>query len=159
MPHSGSIIGQLSEELAEIGKQVARESAKVPKDIAGKAMESLGVSSGTKQGQTQVSTLSQPSEIGPLQELAESKDESAKRSIARSALEQIAGIYKKKEKEPTAWERIQMETEQKKQLTVLQQAQVTASQLPQITPKRPRGDFWGVKAKQTSAERKGARQD
>ncbi len=52
-----------------------------------------------------------------------------------------------------------MEAEQKKQVATQQQSQAAASQLPQAAAKRPRGDLFGTKAKQTSAERKAVRQD
>ena len=162
MPNPGSIIGQFTDEISELGKQVVQEVAKVPKDVAGKALESLGASSG-KTSQAKVNSGnpkdSRNLEDDPLQKMNQAKNRKTKESIARAALEQIAGIYKKKQKEPSAWEKIQMEAEQKKQISVQQQVQASASQLPQTASKRPRGDLYGAKAKQTSAERKATRQD
>lgn len=150
---------QIIGSFEDIGKDIVREAIKVPKDIAGKALESLGTSSGKTQGQQtpQTGTADKPKE-GPLAELDQTKDKHIKETIARSALEQLAG-GKPKQKEPSVWEKLQMEVEQKKQAATQQQSQAAASLLPQSAAKRPRGDLFGTKAKQTSAERKAVRQD
>lgn len=149
---------QIIGSFEDIGKDIVQEIAKVPKDVAGKALESLGTG-GTKPGQ-QASTanISDTSKEGPLAQLDEMKDKRAKQAIARAALVQFAG-GKPQKKEPSVWEKIQMEAEQKKQLATQQQSQAVNSQLPQAAAKRPRGDLFGTKAKQTSAERKAVRQD
>lgn len=143
----------------DIGKDIVQEVAKVPKDIAGKALESLGTNSGKRQGQ-QGSTAapSYTTKEGPLDQLDKTKDYHVKQTIARAALEQLAG-RKPKQKEPSVWEKLQMEAEQKKKAATQQQSYAAASLLPQTAAKRPRGDLFGTKAKQTSAERKAVRQD
>lgn len=151
MPQPGTIIGAFTDELGDLGKQIVRETIKVPKDIAGKALESLGTSSGQKQQQQAASTTDASKK--------EPDDQKIKASIARAALSQIAGI-KPKQKEPSVWEKIQAEAEQKKELGKQQQQQAAAQQLPVVKSKRPRGDLYGLKAKKASGEvGKNVRQD
>jgi len=160
MAQPGSILGQISEEFEQIGKQVVQEVVKVPKDVAGKALESLGASSGKKPGTTttQNTQAGTSGEKTPLQQLTEAKEQQTKKAIARSALEQIAGV-KPKQKEPTVWEKMQMETEQKKEMAAKQAKQAQTQSLPQATSKRKRGDLYGTQAKKTSTENKNVRQD
>lgn len=139
MANPGSMIGAFTDELGDLGKNIVREAVAVPKDIAGKAIESLGSSSGQKQQQTQ-SPPTKPAQ-------------------ARTALAELAGI-KPKQKEPTVWEKIQAEAEQKKELGKQQQQQAAAQALPAVKSKRPRGDLYGMKAKKAGSEvGKNVRQD
>ncbi len=155
------MVGAFTDELGELGKQIVRETVKVPKDIAGKALESLGASSGQKQAQTP-STGAQDkptAEKTALDQFGESKDQKAKQAIARAALAQLAGVPPK-QKEPSVWEKIQAEAEQKKELSKQQQHQAAAQALPVVQSKRPRGDLYGIKAKKFSGEQgKNVRQD
>ena len=146
------MIGAFTDELGDLGKQIVRETVKVPKDIAGKALESLGVSSGQKkQQQTTGGTTDAPKK--------EPGEQKVNASIARAALAQLAGI-KPKQKEPTVWEKIQGEAEQKKELGKQQQQVTAQQQLPAVKSKRPRGDLYGLKAKKASGEvGKNVRQD
>lgn len=151
MANPGSMIGAFTDELGDLGKQIVRETASVPKDIAGKTLESLGVSSGQKPKQQTVST--------PDASKKESRDQKVNASIARAALAEIAGVTPKK-KEPSVWEKIQAETGQKKELAKQQQSQAAAQALPVVKSKRPRGDLYGMKAKKNTAEvGKNVRQD
>lgn len=147
-----SVTRQIIGSFEDIGKDVLKQTAQVPKDIIGKAIESIGTSGSGKQGQsfgmTQDKQASKSQE-GALGQLDQAKDEKTKKAIARSALEQLAG--KPKQKEPTVWEKIQAETEQKKEAQN-QQAQQKSQQLPTGKGKRPRGDLYGMKAKKASAE-------
>ncbi len=149
MANPGSMIGAFTDELGDLGKQIVRETVKVPKDIAGKALESLGTSGGQKQKQQTVATADAPKK--------EPGEPQIKASIARAALAEIAGI-KPKQKEPTVWEKIQAEAEQKKELG--KQQQTAAQALPAVKSKRPRGDLYGMKAKKAGSEvGKNVRQD
>ena len=151
MGQPGTIIGAFTDELGDLGKNIVREAIAVPKDIAGKALESLGAASGQKQ-QHQTGTAAD----APKKESGEQK---IKASIAREALAQIAGV-KPKQKEPSVWEKIQAEAEQKKELSKQQQQQAAAQALPVAKSKRPRGDLYGLKAKKASGEvGKNVRQD
>lgn len=136
MPKPGTILGSFTDELGDLGKQIVRETVKVPKDIAGKALESLGTSGGQK----------------PQQKTSTPTD-------ARAALAELAGI-KPKQKEPTVWEKAQQEAEQKKELAMQQQKQSNTQQLVPISSKRKRGDLYGMKAKKAGSEvGKNVRQD
>lgn len=135
MANPGSMIGAFTDELGELGKQIVKETVSVPKDIAGKALESLGASTGQKSQKQTVATTD-----------------------AREALAQLAG-GKPKQKEPTVWEKIQAEAEQKKEQGK-QQQQAAAQTLPVVKSKRPRGDLYGMKAKKAGSEvGKNVRQD
>lgn len=160
MANPGSMIGAFTDELGDLGKQIVRETASVPKDIAGKALESLGVSSGQKQKQQTASTPdASRKEQSPLDQLQAAKDSQAKQAIARAALAEIAGVTSKK-KEPSVWEKIQAEAEQKKELAKQQLQQAAAQQLAPATSKRRRGDLYGMKAKKNTTEvGKNVRQD
>ena len=138
MPQPGTIIGAFTDELGELGRQIVRETVKVPKDIAGTALESLGVSSGQK-SQQQTTTSADASK-------KESSEQKIKASVAREALAQLAGV-KPKQKEPSVWEKIQVEAEQKKELGKQQQQQAASQALPAVQSKRSRGDLYGIKAK------------
>lgn len=157
-----SVTKQIIGSFEDIGKDVVHEVAKVPGDIAGKALESLGATSGkTQQGQT-VSTATdavKPKEKTSWETFDEARDEKAKRAIARAALEALLKRTAKP-KEPSVWEKIQTEVEQKKQMQKQQQMQTAGQQLPKTSTKRPRGDLYGVGAKRLGSELgKNVRQD
>lgn len=133
---------QIIGSFEDIGKDVFKQTAQVPKDIVGTAIESLGTSSSKQQTQQQ--------RQGPLSEIEQAKEEKAKKAIARFALEQLAG--KPKQKELSVWEKIQMEVEQKKQQQQQQQQQAAQEVLTKTQGKRPRGDLYGLKAKKGAAE-------
>lgn len=146
MPNN--IPGQIISELGSIAKDVGKQTAKLPGEIAGKALESLG------------STSKKPGSTGAAwEQIGVEKDRKVKQSLARKALEELAGGKVTKPREPSIWERLQMEAEQKKNVQQQQQVAAAASQLPQTGSKRPAGDLFGIKAKKTVAENKNVRQD
>lgn len=153
---------QIIGSFEDIGKDVVREVAKVPKDIAGKALESLGTSSGQKQLKQTISTPTNESSKkneGPWEQFDALTDKEVKKKVARKALEALLA-RSAGQKEPSVWERIQMEVEQKKQLVQQQQTQTAAQQLPKTSSKRPRGDLYGIGAKKLGSEvGKNVRQD
>lgn len=154
MPQPGTILGAFTDELGDLGKNIIREAVAVPKDIAGKAMESFGVSSGKKPQQQTNSGNTKDSrnlEPKPLDQLKATQDQQAKQAIARAALAQLAGGGQK-QKEPTVWEKAQQEAEQKKELSKQQQKQATSQQLSPVQSKRKRGDLYGMKAKKNTME-------
>lgn len=157
MANPGSIIGAMTEELGELGKQIVSETVQAPKDIAGKALESVGLSSGgKKQGQT-AKPMSSAAEPGSQAEADQRHSQELKKAIARQALAELAGG--KKRSEPGVWERIQKEEEQKKEAKKQQKAQAAKTNLPQVSSKRKRGDLFGMKAKKAATENKNVRQD
>ena len=146
----GNIIGELS----ELGKQIGTEAAKVPTDLTGKALESLGMSSGKKGQQASAANTSHPQheQSGTptaWQSIDNEQDVQIRKSIARAALEEL--IHPKpKQREPSIWERIQMEEKQKKEMSAKQAA--SQSNLPMPSGKKARGDLYGVKAKRQGSE-------
>ena len=151
---------QIIGSFEDIGKDIARETVNVPKDIAGKIIESLGGgSSGKKQKTTQTVPIvgEGQKQDGPLGTFNATKDEQTKRVIARAALEQLAGkhqteapdsIHEQQQKEEV------MKKEQQKQV-----AKVQSMELPRMTSKKRRGDLYGVKGKQSTELSKNVRQD
>lgn len=145
---------QIIGSFEDIGKDIVREAAKVPADIAGKALESLGTSSqkGQKgqQGNQPVS--------GALEQFDQTKDKNIKRAIARDALAQLAG--NQKQKEPTVQERLEKETQEKNKKEA-EKAAVAQKMTPIVTgsSKPRRGNLYGIKQKSTQVENKGTRQD
>ena len=160
MANPGSKLGQIGESFEQIGKDVARETVQAPKDITGKALESLGMSSSTKNPKKQQNNPMQiPGQEAVPQTPAEAQSEEMKRAVAHAALEEISGKNKSQQKEPGVWEKLQKEEEEKKEREKQQKELAAKQALPQGTSKRPRGDLYGVKAKKTNVENKGKRQD
>lgn len=137
-----NILQQIGESFEDIGKDIVRETVKVPKDILGKVIET-GSNKQKKQQTNQTPKQKENEEI--------------KKVVARKALEEIAGI-KLKQKEPTIWEKIQEEEKQKNE-EKKKKAQTANQALQPAKAKRARGDLYGMKAKKTSAENKNVRQD
>jgi len=151
--------GQIISELGNIAKDVGKQTAQIPKDIAGKALESLGAAAGKNpKGKTVVSQATASGDKPSVwEQIDKEPDRVVKRHIARAALEELTrGSMRKKE--PSIWERLQQENEQKKEMQK-QQAAAAAQSLPTATSKRPRGDLYGAKAKQTATENRNVRQD
>lgn len=150
-----NIVQQIGESFEQIGKDIAHEVVKAPKDMVGSALESVGVSTGGKKQNKQQGSNKGPQT--PEEQKVVQQDEETKRAVARAALEELSG--KKKQKEPTVWEKLQQEEEQKNEQKKQQKAASAKASLPQVSSKRKRGDLYGVKAKKTAAENRNVRQD
>lgn len=154
---------QIAGELGNIAKDVGKQVAQIPKDIVGKALESMGASGSAKQGGAKFTVQStSPDGSGKpsaWEQIGSEKDTNIKRQIARKALEELAGGNVKKQREPSIWERLQQEQEQKKQQHAQQQAQASSQSIPMPTSKKSRGDLYGKKAKSTAMENKAVKQD
>lgn len=150
---------QIIGSFEDIGKDIVREAAKVPTDITGKALESLGTSS--KSGQKGNQAVAGAADAtkkpeGALAQLDQTKDQKIKQSIAREALAQLSG--KPQQKEQTVQERLQAEEQQKKEAAKKQQA-LQMAPAPMVSSKPKRGNLYGAKQKKTAVENKSARQD
>jgi hypothetical protein len=143
---------QIIGSFEDIGKDIASEVAKVPTEIAGKALESLGTS--TQKSPTTPTPPKKPE--GALGQLDQTKDQKTKRLIAREALAQLAG--NQKPKEPTVAERLEHEQEEKKESAKKQQVMQMAP-LPAVSTKAKRGNLYAIKQKSSSEMSKNARQD
>jgi hypothetical protein len=150
---ANTIGGQIIGEISEIGKQVGGEAVKVPKDIAGIALESLGATSGKKQG----NQITKPNTAW--EQIDTEPDKKIKRQMARRALEELTKGALQRPKEPSIWERLQMEADQKKKEDIASQVVAAKQHLNVPTSKRPKGDLYGTKAKQTATENRNVRQD
>jgi hypothetical protein len=149
---------QIIGSFEDIGKDIAHEVAKVPVDIAGKALESLGTSSqkGQKGNQMNPTGDATKKPEGALAQLDQTTDQKIKQSIAREALAQLAG--NQKQKEPTVQERLAQEEAQKKEALKKQQS-TQMTPLAAVSSKPKRGNLYGAKQKKTAIENKAARQD
>ena len=151
MAQPGSIIGQITEEFEKLGEKVVKETVKAPKDIAGKALESLGTSGGQK-GQTQTQSS------GPLSTFEKTNDQAVKKAIARAALEELSG-RKPEAKEPSVRERLELEDKQKKEMEAKKAEAVKKAELPVMTQKPRKGNLYAIDTKRSIEKTRNARQD
>ena len=153
-----NILNQIGESFEQIAKDVASETVKVPKDVVGNAMESLGVGGGKKSQKAQSKPTQPAPEPGSQAEADAQHAMEIKKAIARAALQELAGGGTAK-KEPTIWEKLKQEEEQKKEQKKLQAEANRKANVPSVSSKRKRGDLYGMKAKKTTSENKNVRQD
>ena len=115
MPNTGSLINQIGESFEQIGKDIARETVQAPKDIVGKALESLGSGTSSKKAARQKTVVNSTSQQA---EKPKEDDSEIKQAVARAALSELAGG--KKSQEPSEYEKRyrkknkRLEKEQKK---------------------------------------------
>ncbi|MCL4360600.1 hypothetical protein M1555_05125 [Patescibacteria group bacterium] len=148
---------QIIGSFEDIGKDVVKQAASVPKDIVGKALESLGSGGGKKtQGQGNLPQAGQGEKAHapetPVDRVMAEKDIRAKRAIARSALEYLSGAHNPPEKKLSVWEQLQKEKQEKLMQTEKQEVREKKQTLPKMSFARKRGDLYGLRAKKASAE-------
>ena len=144
----------------DIGKDVVREVAKAPTDIAGKVLESLtGGSSvkGQKQATSGVGDAGTKTPDGALGAMEQTDDKNVKKAIARAALEQLAGSQE--QKPSSVFEEKQKEEQQKKQAEQEQAKKAAFAEVPKMSSKKRRGDLYGIKGKSSTEMSKNVRQD
>lgn len=146
-------VKQIIGSFEDIGKNVAEQTVSVPKDIAGKAIESLGNVGGQKPGQT----VSAPTEeqnankpSTPLDEIEMQKDKKNKQAIARSALQYLA--KKPQERELGVYERLEKEKQEQKELQKKQEEEAKKMELKPVETKQRRGSLPGLVKKQAGSE-------
>lgn len=142
---------QIIGSFEDIGKDVLSQTANVPKDVVGKALESLTGQGGKKQGQGKQVGQPKRDEQGPLQEFDKAPDMGMKKVIARAALEWLSGKRPPK-KEESIWEKQQKEKQEKEQMAKAQAEIQRKQELPKMSQKRKSGDLYGLKAKTSSTE-------
>lgn len=129
---------QIIGSFEDIGKDVAREAAKVPTDIAGKALESLGTST---------------------QKPQKSPNTPRTQSSPRAWLAELAGKTKP-QKEPTVQERLEKERQEKNEKETKQAAVAQKmAPLPYMSQKPKPGNLYGIPQKSSSEKSKNVRQD
>jgi len=132
-------IKQIIGSFENIGEQVIKEAVKLPADVAGKALESLGTGKPSKQAKVQKKGF----------------DEQTKKIIARRALEEFARVPVKKE--PTVWDEKQKEDAEKKRLELERAKIIEKQKLPEITTKQRPGNLYGIGVKTSSERQKNVR--
>jgi len=157
-----SISRQIIGSFEDIGKEIASETAKVPGDIAGKALESLGASSGAKKTASGTNVASQTAggavqENSVIQQMEQTNDQKVKQHMARSALAQFASPHSVQE--PSVWDQKVREEAELKNMKAQQEKKAGMAALPTMTSKRKRGNLYGVKQKASSEMSKNVRQD
>ena len=158
---NNQVLQQLGESIEQIGKDIVRETVQAPKDIVGKALESLGSGSSNKKSGQKATQSSTPSakaqDSSALKEFSQTDSEQVKQAVARAALSELAGG--KKSQEPSDYEKKLQEEEQKKQEKEQKKKAASMTLRPQSS-KQKRGDLFGLKAKKSSTEiGKNVRQD
>lgn len=139
---------QIIGSFEDIGKDIVRETGKVPTEIIGKALESLGTSS--QKGQK-----GNPTPQGKVEEPKQPE----KTLPPRQWLAELAGNAKK-QNEPTVQERLEKEKQDKNEKETKQAAVAQKmAPLPQMSQKAKPGNLYGIKQKQTATENKNVRQD
>jgi len=136
----------------DIGKDVVSEAVKAPTDIAEKILESLTGTTGAKGQQGK----QQQKPDGALGKMEETKDQKVKKSIARSALQQLATPNKQEQPE---YEQKKKEEEQRKEMEKKQKEKIAAQELPKMSSKKRRGDLYGIQGKSSSEKSRNVRQD
>jgi hypothetical protein len=129
------VVKQIIGSFEDIGKDIARETVKVPTEIVGKALETLG----TNPKSPQSPQIPQKS--------------------SRQWLAELAGTAKKPP-EPTVQERLEKEEREKNEK---EQRQVATAQkmapLPYMSQKTKPGNLYGIPQKSSSEKSKNVRQD
>jgi hypothetical protein len=145
-----SAIKHIIGSLGEIGSEVVSEVAKVPGDMAGSLLESVGTPSGKKQGSQQSKgTNSEGQKI--LDTVSDIHNEQKRRQSARRVLEQYVG-YGKPQKEPTVYEKKIMEEEEKKKFEEEEKKKKEKQALPKLSTKQKPGDLYGILSKREGSE-------
>ena len=141
------VVKQIIGSFEDIGKDIAREAVKVPTDIAGKALESLGTNP------------KKPKSPQPASPAGGSPQPEKKPLPPRAWLAELAGKTKK-QKEPSVQERLEKEKLEKNEK---EQKQVATAQqmapLPKMSQKPKPGNLYGIAQKTSSEKSKNVRQD
>lgn len=132
MAKPGTIIGQITEELGELGKKVVTEVAKAPVDIVAGTFEKRS------------------KEKNPVQDNNPVQPDQEKEPVApRRMLEQFA---KREKPEPSVYEKKIMEEQEKKETVKKQTAATAWQQLPNTGAAARRGDPQNIAKKQAGTE-------
>ncbi|MCX8009258.1 MAG: hypothetical protein N3A54_06210 [Patescibacteria group bacterium] len=162
MPARNPIRNPIIGSFEDIGENIVSQLKQLPKDVGQAAMESIGLSTGSgNKGNNPKQPPPQPgqSEQSYLKQLEDqTKQQEEKKAIARKALQEL---LKPREKEPSVWERLQQEEEQKKAMAVEQQKKAPQPiQLPSSGPRKLPGIKNPAKTKSFGSEiGKNVRQD
>lgn len=147
----------------DIGKDVVKQSVSLPADIAGKALESLGLGGTTKNPQAQQTRVGEASAGHSAPDawdhIDSRREDPNRKAIARAALEALS--RRNPNQAPSVYEQKIRDDEEKKKFK-LKQAEMDEknNSLSQMQSQRhKRGDLYGVHNKQRGMEIKNTRQD
>jgi hypothetical protein len=148
----------------DLGKDIIHEVSKLPTDITGAALESLGTAKSKTSGQTPKTTQfigqadGRPKSKDAFDKIDETGDQKNKQAIARAALSAL--LERPKQAPETIWDQKQKEDKEKKDALEFQKKEQKKTELPKSTYRRARGDLYGLAAKKQGAEMsKNVRQD
>lgn len=151
----------IGSELGNLGKQIAQEIVQVPAKITGMdagTNEVTGTGTGGKKAQkgqsTQANrTASMPGEYRDPLSAIRQKDEVEKQKQLALARQLLQKFMHPQQEEPSLKQKQEMEEMEKRKKEIKEENEKAKKQLPQMTAKRPRGDLYGVKAKQFGGEK------
>lgn len=136
--YMAGVAKQIIGSFEDIGKDIARETVQVPKEIIGKALESLGTTT---------------------QKPQKSPNTPRTQSSPRAWLAELAG-KNKKQPEPTVQERLEKEKQVKNEKETKQAAVAQKmAPLPHMSQKPKPGYLYGIPQKTSSEKSKNVRQD
>jgi len=140
---------QIIGSFEDIGKDIARETIQVPKDIIGKGIESLGASSQKGQQGSPVPQAGTEAAAKPPEQPVP----------PREWLAELAGKNKARQ-EPTVVERLEKEKQERNEKES-KQAVIAQKMAPIVSgsSKPKRGNLYGIKQKSSSEMSKNVRQD
>jgi hypothetical protein len=145
---------QIIGSFEDIGKDIISETVKVPTEIVGKALESLGMASSN---QTKTNAKSQATNNSAEPKSKDNWDhidavdnKAVKTAISRAALEAL--VARKGQKELSVRERNDQEEAQKKQAENKANAENAAKELPKMSFHAKPGNLYGMKAKKSPTE-------
>lgn len=142
----------------DIGEEIKQEVTKLPGDILGQALESVGLNmGGKKQGQKANTPSAVQDPNSAWQQIDQQKDEQTKKEIARAALAELTQP-KHQAQEPSEYDKRIQEEEQKKQIEAEKKKQAQPVALPSSGQRKVPGIKSAVKAKTTEIG-KNTRQD
>jgi hypothetical protein len=158
----GGIAKQIIGSFEDIGEKIVQEVTQAPKDIVGKALESVGAGTGgAKAGSKNPHGAQSAGDAAGPKDGWSSYDQAGdlrnRQAIAREAL--AALTRRRSAKEPGVYERQQQEKEQMKEAARHQEKQAGKTQLPRMSFRKKRGDMHNAKSKQTATEIKGKGSD
>ncbi len=154
-----NIIGGFTDELGDLAKSIGSEVAKLPGDMVGSALESMGMK-GMKAGTTRAVQPQPGQPESAMAKMDKMTDVRQKQAHARFVLAEMAGnidLYgsaRAQKREPSIRERLEAEEQQKKDMEKEQKMYAQASALNQPSSKAKRGDPYAAKRSQRKAEQK-----
>ena len=132
--------------LGEIGSEIMKETARVPGDMVGSALEGLGHPENKKTGEEDKANTVKNDNEQHLDIGTQSTNDAKKKHLARRALEEYVG-YGRPKKTPSVWEQKEMEKEEEKKEIAELKKKKEREVLRPISTKRKQGNLYGLGTK------------